>query len=63
MMVNAGHTACNGAEALLSSCVPDLQLDPFVVQHNLLDLEVNPADGSEPAFTAASNLGPAIFKD
>jgi len=43
-MITAGfhHTACNGSEALLTSCVPDLELDPFIVQHNLLDLEVNP---------------------
>ena len=44
-MITAGlhHTACNGSETLLTSCVPDLKLDPFIVQHNLLDLEVNPA--------------------
>ena len=43
-MITAGlhHTACNGSETLLTSCVPDLKLDPFIVQHNLLDLEVNP---------------------
>ncbi len=43
-MITAGfqHTACNGSEALLTSCVPDLELNPFIVQHNLLDLEVNP---------------------
>jgi hypothetical protein len=43
-MITAGfhHTACNGSEALLTSRVPDLELDPFIVQHNLLDLEVNP---------------------
>ncbi len=43
-MITAGfhRTACNGPEALLTSCVPDLELDPFIVQHNLLDLEVNP---------------------
>ncbi len=43
-MISAGfhHTACNGSEALLTSCVPDLELNPFIVQHNLLDLEVNP---------------------
>jgi len=43
-MITAGfhHTACNGPEALLTSCVPDLELNPFIVQHNLLDLEVNP---------------------
>lgn len=36
------HTTCDGSEALLASCVPDLKLNPFVVQHNFLDLEVNP---------------------
>ena len=43
-MITAGfhHTACNGSEALLTSRVPDLELDPLIVQHNLLDLEVNP---------------------
>ena len=36
-------TASDGPEALLPRCVPDLELNPFVVQQNLLDLEVNPA--------------------
>ena len=38
-------TTGDSAEALLARCVPDLQLDPFVVQQNLLDLEVDPAGG------------------
>lgn len=37
------HTAGDSAEAFLSSCIPDLQLNPFVVQHDFLDFEVNPA--------------------
>jgi hypothetical protein len=32
------------SEALLPCCVPYLQLHPFVVQEDLLDLEVNPVD-------------------
>jgi hypothetical protein len=34
-------TTGDGSEALLPCCVPYLQLHPFVVQKDLLDLEVN----------------------
>ena len=36
------RTTSDSAKALLPSCVPYLQLNPFIVQHNFLDLEVNP---------------------
>lgn len=41
------YTACNGSEPLLTSCVPDLELDPFIVQQNFLDLEVNPVQNTK----------------
>lgn len=38
----ARRTAGDGAEPLLARGVPNLQLDPFVVEEHLLDLEVDP---------------------
>ena len=35
-------TAGDCSEALLSSCVPYLKLDPLVVDEDLFDFEVNP---------------------
>lgn len=35
-------TAGDGPEAFLAGSVPDLKLHPFVVNLDLLDLEVNP---------------------
>ena len=32
---------CDGSESLLSSCVPDLELDSLVLHINRLDLEVD----------------------
>lgn len=31
---------CDGAEPLLASCVPDLQLDPLIIDINFLNFEV-----------------------
>ena len=55
-----GLAACDSPDALLPSCIPNLQLDPLVVYHNLLDLEVNSAEekqcqnvSTSPAFGGA----------
>lgn len=39
------HTAGDGAKAFLSCGVPDLQLDGFVVEKDLFDLEVDTVRG------------------
>ncbi len=36
---------CYGAEPLLASCVPNLQLDILAINHNCFDLEVDACQG------------------
>ena len=48
----APRTACYCTEALLTGRVPDLQLDPFVVQQDLLDFEVDPATAWKHSYIA-----------
>ncbi len=54
------RTTGNCAKPFLPSCVPDLQLDPFVVEEDLLDLEVDTAsgDGSLAAVGSKANVHP-----
>lgn len=37
------QTCCDGSEPLLTSCVPDLQFDPFAIKLNGSYLEINTA--------------------
>ena len=41
------HTGSNGAKTLLSSGVPDLELDALTVELDGTDFEVNPDGGDE----------------